>query len=73
MGTVFPRPTGELQGENVGNLPNRGTGTGLNGDTYGANLTDDATNRICGISSDTQSHDADARPGVHNQSDGGHI
>ena len=73
MGTVFPRPTGELQGENVSDLPDRGTGTGFNGDNYGANVAGDATNRIGSISSDTQSHDADARPGVHNQGDGGHI
>ena len=28
------------------NLPDRGTGTGMNGDTYGANLNGDATNSL---------------------------
>ena len=29
-----------------GNLKDAGTGTGLNGDTYGANISPDATNTI---------------------------
>ena len=30
-------------------MPNKGTGTGLNGDTYGADIGPSATNRIGGM------------------------
>ena len=33
-----------------GNLPDRGTSTGLNGDTYGASLNGDATNSLGSLS-----------------------
>lgn len=36
-------PTGELQGDDKA-MPDRGTGTGMNGDSYGADLSVDATN-----------------------------
>lgn len=36
-------------------LPNRGTGTGLNGDTYGADTSGDATNRLGSMKSSTGS------------------
>lgn len=48
------RPTGELQGDTKP-MPDRGTGTGLNGDTYGADIGVDATNsmgRMSGTKSD---------------------
>lgn len=35
-------------------LPNRGTSTGVNGDTYGADISVDATNKL-GRVSDTKS------------------
>lgn len=38
-------PSGELQGDESG-MSNKGTGTGLNGDTYGADIGPSATNRI---------------------------
>jgi hypothetical protein len=37
------RPTGELQGDTKP-FADKGTGTGMNGDTYGASLDQDATN-----------------------------
>lgn len=37
------KPSGELQGDTKA-MPDRGTGTGLNGDTYGADLSVDACN-----------------------------
>lgn len=40
-------------------LPNRGTGTGLNDDTYGADTSVDATNRLGSIKSSTGSDPAD--------------
>lgn len=46
-------PNGEVQGDNKA-IPDRGTGTGVS-DTYGADLTIGATNRIGGITSDTKS------------------
>ena len=56
MKTVYPSPDGSgvVQGDNKP-MPYRGTGTGLNGDTYGANLDMDADNRIVGISGYTKS------------------
>lgn len=36
-------------------LPDRGTSTGMNGDSYGADLSVDATNRMGGMKSATQS------------------
>lgn len=47
-------PTGELQGDSRP-MPNRGTGTGMNGDTYGADLSQSATNRTVGIKGSTKS------------------
>lgn len=48
------RPTGDLQGDTRA-LPDRGTGTGMNGDTYGADLSQDALNRKTGIRGATRS------------------
>lgn len=59
MGKNFPRPAGTLQGDNSP-IPDRGTGTGLNGDTYGFDLSVDATNRIVGITGSTRSDPFDA-------------
>ena len=38
------RPKGTMSGENVGPLSNAGVSTGMNGDSYGADLGPDATN-----------------------------
>lgn len=48
-------PNGDLQGDTKG-MPDRGTSTGLNGDTYGADISGDATNSMGGMS-DTGSDD----------------
>lgn len=53
-----PNKDGSLRGENVGALPDKGSGTGLNGDTYGASLDKDATNRM-GSLTGTDSDPAD--------------
>lgn len=47
-------------------LPDRGTSTGLNGDTYGADLSADATNSLGKMGQDTGSHEAFQ---VHRESD----
>ena len=65
MGKNFPRPTGQLQGDDQA-LPDRGTGTGLNGDTYGADISQSAINRQGGIKSATKSHEHQAQPGSNN-------
>lgn len=39
-------------------LPNRGTTTGMNGDTYGADVSVDATNSLGGLGSKTGSDEA---------------
>jgi hypothetical protein len=38
-----PDGSGVVMGDTKG-MPDRGTGTGMNGDTYGASLNTDATN-----------------------------
>lgn len=47
-------PTGELQGDTKA-MPDRGTSTGMNGDSYEADLGQDSTNRIVGIGGATKS------------------
>lgn len=47
----------EVQGDGTA-MPDKGTSTGLNGDTYGANLAVDATNSMGQISSATMSQQA---------------
>lgn len=44
---------------NGSDLPDRGTKTGLIMGSYGADVTDDATNRIAGIADATRSDSAD--------------
>ena len=68
MGKNFPRPDGSgvVQGDDRA-MPDRGTSTGLNGDTYGADTSPTAINRMGGIKSHTQSHDYGMKPGKHNQ------
>lgn len=68
MGKNFPRPDGAgvVRGDS-GAMPDRGTKTGMNGDTYGADLSPEATNRQGGISGATQSHVPDERPGCNNR------
>ena len=47
-------PDGTVQGDSHG-MPNRGTSTGMNGDTYGADLSQSGTNRMKGIRQDAKS------------------
>lgn len=47
-------PSGELQGDTKA-MPDRGISTGMNGDSYDADLSQDSTNRIVGISGSTKS------------------
>lgn len=57
----FPRPNGELQGDNRP-MPNRGTGTGMSGhDTKldGHGIGSDDCNRMGGIKRHTKSDAAD--------------
>lgn len=58
------KPSGELQGDTKP-MPDRGTTTGLQGDTYGADLSLTATNSMGGISGATRS----AAPGEENIND----
>lgn len=60
------RPNGSLQGDDRP-MPNRGTGTGMNGDTYGADLSDKATNRQGSITNHTKSNAPDEMPGCNNK------
>lgn len=53
MKDQFYRPTGEIVGDNKP-MPNRGTRTGVH-DSYGADLSPDATNRQGGIRGSTKS------------------
>ena len=69
MGKNFPRPTGQLQGDDRA-MPDRGTRTGMNGDTYGADTSPGATNRQGGIAGATQSHSPDEKPGCNNRKGG---
>lgn len=46
-------PNGELQGD-TGSIPDRGTSEGVT-DTYGADVSQNATNRIGGIRPSTRS------------------
>ncbi len=51
--------------EQPGSMPNRGTSTGLNGDTYGADISVDATNSLGKMKGATGSNGAmeDCCPG----------
>lgn len=51
-------PSGELQGDKKP-MPDRGTGTGMNGDTYGADISGDATNSMDRIGGATKSDGKD--------------
>ncbi len=66
MGKNFPRPTGQLQGDDKA-MPDRGTGTGFNGDNYGADTSQGAINRHGGISGATKSHAPDEVAGCNNR------
>ena len=69
MGTNHPRATGNIRDGNgdLPSLPDRGTKTGFNGDTYGADTSPTAINREGSIKSSTQSHAPDERPGCNNR------
>ena len=64
----FPRPdgTGVVQGDSAP-MPDRGTKTGFNGDSYEADTSCCATNRMGSIAGDTKSHNPDERPGCNNR------
>ena len=68
MGKNFPRPDGSgvVQGDSAA-MPDRGTKTGLNGDTYGADISPDAINRQGGITGATKSHAPDVMAGCNNK------
>ena len=66
MGKNFPRPTGQLQGDDKA-IHDRGTGTGFNGDNYGADTSQSAINRQGGISGATKSHAPDEVAGCNNR------
>lgn len=67
MGKNFPRPddSGVVRGDS-GAMPDRGTKTGMNGDTYGADLSTNATNRQGSISG-AKSDAWDEKPGCNNK------
>lgn len=69
MGKNFPRPDGSgvVQGDNAP-MPNRGTRTGMNGDTYGADLSDSAINRQGGVAGAKSDHYT-VDPGCNNKED----
>lgn len=48
------KPNGEVQGDSKA-IPDRGTSTGMNGDSYGADLSQDSTNSAGSIKGSTQS------------------
>lgn len=56
----FYKPSGELQGDTKA-MPDRGTTPGYSGDTYGADLSQDANNRIVGIAGSTKSDSHDQK------------
>ena len=56
------KPSGELQGDTKP-MRDKGTATGVH-DTYGADLSPDATNSMGGISGSTQSDKAKPHDGV---------
>lgn len=68
MGKNFPRPDGSgvVQGDDKA-MPDRGTGTGFNGDNYGADTSQGAINRHGGISGATKSHTPDEVAGCNNR------
>ena len=60
MGII--RSNAELEGDSKP-MGNAGTGTGLNGDTYGADISGDATNPLGNITGATKSdHDMEGIP-----------
>jgi hypothetical protein len=52
------RPSGDLQGDTKA-MPDRGTGTGMDGDSYGASLSPDAINRTGGMGGAAKSDPAE--------------
>lgn len=61
LGDEMYEPTGELQGDDKP-MPDRGTSSGVS-DTYGADLGQEATNRIGSITSATKSDSGDLHRG----------
>lgn len=66
MNKNFPRPTGRLQGDDRP-MPDRGTGSGLNGDTYGADVSQSATNTHGKMGGATRSHAPESCAGSNNK------
>jgi len=68
MGKFNERPdgTGVVQGDSRP-MPDRGTGAGFNGNTYGADVSQGATNNLGRITGATKSHSVDERPGCNNR------
>lgn len=60
------KPNGELQGDTRA-MPDRGTSTGFNGDTYGADTSPKATNRQGSVSTKSDPWDqAKSRNPINN-------
>lgn len=66
MKDQFYRPNGDLQGDTK-SMPDRGTGSGVS-DTYGADVSQGATNREGSIKGATRSHPHDRNMPVDPQS-----
>lgn len=60
------KPTGALQGDDRA-IPHRGSMTGMNGDTYGADLAGGSTNRQGSLTGATKSDAIDMEPGCNNK------
>lgn len=60
-----PLQDGSLRGDDKG-MPNRGTSTGVS-DTYGADLSQGAKNRLGGMSGATKSDPVEQGPGCNNK------
>lgn len=68
MGKNHPRPDGGdfVRGDTAA-MPDRGTRTGFNGDSYGANVSPDATNRQGGMGNATKSNAPEEKAGCNNK------
>lgn len=67
----YPLPDGGdlVQGDDKA-MPDRGTSSGMNGDSYGADLGCEAKNRIVGIAGSTKSDPIDETDNDEGRSDG---
>ena len=68
MGKTHPRPDGgDFVRGDTKPMPDRGTGTGFNGDSYGASVKPDAINRQGGMGNAAKSDSPDEKPGCMNR------